>query len=383
MTSKPKQMAMFSMEVENLFSADKRVWQSLSDEDREKFIDDVFDYYRESGFPYASYTDDELLDDFYDLQHLATSRMSPTDLSGNKFDVILPHTAGQKLANAMMPHLWEVRCHRRRGSPMDTFNSDKYLRVAIKKVIQLQNKMSHSAIRGALSWAEGSQKVSNFRPSVAKHIYDEYAGDGRVIDFSCGFGGRLVAAFASKRVRSYVGFEPSTKTYDGLQRIVEFLFMRDLAAQWRVWGDNPYPDSEPLLDNVFIHKRGSEDNWAEIENEHMRDVDLCFSSPPYFSTEEYSYEETQSFLKFPGKNEWRDEFLAKVMENCVNALKKGGYLIVNVANVDPYPELEDDTFAICKSLGVTHTETLKMAMPKLMGKGGEMKSEPVFIFKKE
>ena len=84
MTSKPKQMAMFSMEVENLFSADKRVWQSLSDEDREKFIDDVFDYYRESGFPYASYTDDELLDDFYDLQHLATSRRDSAAYSGTE-----------------------------------------------------------------------------------------------------------------------------------------------------------------------------------------------------------------------------------------------------------------------------------------------------------
>ena len=356
-----RQLAMFSLRVENLFKTNKRVWDSLSAEDCNLFVEDVFNHYKRNGFPYPHYTNSELWDDFNALkgQYLH-------DITDN---IIVGNNAGRKLPTIMMPHIWGVKSYGWR-SPIETFESDKYLRITIQKVLQLSPSMSDSSIRSLLGMAQGAQKVSNFRPSVAKRLYDNYAGEGRVIDFSSGFGGRLTGAFASQQVHSYVGFEPASKTFNGLQKIISFLSQ----------------DKTLLLDNVRIHNLGSENNWKELHDKYLTNADLCFSSPPYFDTERYSDEETQSYMKFPSKHNWRDNFLVKVVENCMAALKSGGYLLLNIANVKRYPELEADAVAICKECGFVHEQTLWMVMSTLPGGKStpeKVKTEPIFVFRKE
>ena len=108
--------------------------------------------------------------------------------------------------------------------------------------------------------------------------------------------------------------------------------------------------------------------------------DLSFSSPPYFNTEEYDYEETQSFVRYPQQEVWRDNFLKVVIENNYKALKDNGYFVINVANVKTYPELENDVLELSKQAGFTYVKTYKMALSKLMG--GGYKYEPIFVFQK-
>ena len=45
-------------------------------------------------------------------------------------------------------------------------------------------------------------------------------------------------------------------------------------------------------------------------------VDLCFTSPPYFDTEKYADEPTQSYIKYPSEKEWIDGFLTQTIQNC-------------------------------------------------------------------
>ena len=63
----------------------------------------------------------------------------------------------------------------------------------------------------------GTQAVSNFRPTAAKLIYEKFGGD-TIWDMSCGWGGRLIGFLASSR-KKYIGTEPSSLTFKGLQKI--------------------------------------------------------------------------------------------------------------------------------------------------------------------
>ena len=69
----------------------------------------------------------------------------------------------------------------------------------------------------------------------------------------------------------------------------------------------------------------------------IKNVDCAFTSPPYFSTEEYNkggeFEEDQSWSKFNEYDKWRDEFYLPVALNSFNSLSDNGFLLTNI--MDP------------------------------------------------
>ena len=172
---------------------------------------------------------------------------------------------------------------------------------------------------------------------------------------SCGYAGRLLGALISRVVGRYIGTEPCLKTFDGLMKMKSELFSSM---------------------NAIILKSGSED-FVPTPNT----LDLCFTSPPYFNTEKYSDEETQSYKKFESKESWNEKFLGQTIKNCLIGLKAGGHLIINIANVKSHQTLESDTVKICLEQGLAHVETLRLLLSSIT-KGG-YKSEPVFVFRKQ
>lgn len=126
---------------------------------------------------------------------------------------------------------------------------------------------------------------------------------------------------------------------------------------------------------VELYSIGSED--FEIKEK----VDLIFTSPPYFNTEIYSDEETQSCNKFPEYRAWLDGYLYKTMIKVPNALKKGGHLVINIANTRNAPNLVADFKQIMANRkGMKLVETLKLSL-SMINKNG-FKYEPVFVYKK-
>ena len=128
--------------------------------------------------------------------------------------------------------------------------------------------------------------------------------------------------------------------------------------------------------DVTIYKLGSEDYKPKKES-----LDLCFTSPPYFDTEKYSNEQTQSYIKFPTRDSWVNGFLKKTIKNCYYGLKKNGYMLINIANTPKYKFIEKETIQISKDLGFKQEETLRLTLSSIMGAG--YKYEPIFVFKKE
>ena len=343
--------------VENLgYDSDnlefERVINDIQNIDIEYGVEVIFKYYRKYGFPYPKIREDE--------KHTHMRKLQKFDVDSIFIDNEIIQTMHcLRLAWTYFPHWVNIKCGSSKMPPIDYFNDDKKLKGIIRKTWIWQmnygrDRFTENRIRQCLKLYQGSQGVSNFRPTAAKLIYEKFGGDGVIWDMSCGWGGRLIGFLASSR-KHYIGTEPSSKTYDGLLKIKE--------------------DFEYLGKKVEIHKLGSEVFQPDKES-----LDLCFTSPPYFDTEKYSDESTQSYVKFPTKEEWIDGFLRKTIENCYSGLKSNKYMLINIANTPKYKFIEEQTVKISKELGFKQEQTVELTLSSVMGAG--YKYEPIFVFKK-
>lgn len=326
----------------------KRIeWENLDDGGKSKFVQKIIRYYRDNGFPHFEYSIEE--------QKKALDVLDRFTLKSSIETVgILRQTMhGVGVCWSYHPHHWNIRCGSS-NTPMEVFKSDKLIEKAIRKRMSSGTHINNAMMRKTFKVSGGAQTVSNFRPSVARWIYDKYGGDGVVYDPCAGFGGRLFGAISSPRVKSYEGCEPSHMSWVGLCEMSKNLSKK----------------------KIILREHGSENYTPEDM------VDLIFTSPPYFNTEKYSEEETQSYIKFPTYDEWVVGFLNEMLCNSIKALKRGGYLIINIANVKSAPYLENDFKGIMEyGTDLDHITTYKMALSK-QHSGGKFKYEPIFVYKK-
>jgi len=322
----------------------------MSDSELDNFIEVIFNHYKKKGFP------------FYDLTIEAQRKeMGKMNAYCEKNTVLEGGVLKQTMhclnvAWTYFPHSWGVKCNNQK-SPMEAFEDDDKFRKVIRKRLRRGAYISDSGIRKELRTSSGIQSVSNFRPTSARAIYDKYAGGGVVWDMSCGYGGRLLGAISSKRVRHYIGTEPDTRTHKGLLDMAKNL------------GDGI---------KIEIHNIGSEDFIPEPES-----LDLCFTSPPYYNTEKYSDSITQSYIKFPDKKSWLNGFLIKTIENCYNGLKDSGYILINIRNVKTYPTLESDfIYSLNSKFPSLSPQTYLTYKLSSINKVGH-KKEPIFVFQKK
>ena len=336
-----------------------KITNAIKEHDIEHGIEVIFDYYRRHGFPHYKIREEEKHDHIRKLQ---------------KFDVdtifidnqIIQTMHCLRLAWTYFPHFWEIRCGSAKQSPMEIFNDDEKFKKTIRKCWKWSakhykgeenhpnNKFTENRLRQSLKIYTGTQSVSNFRPTAAKLIYEKFGGEV-VWDMSCGWGGRLLGFLSASNTKHYIGTEPSTRTFDGLL---------EMKKDFSYFGKK-----------VDIYKQGSEEFKPE-----KKSLDLCFTSPPYFDTEKYSLEKSQSFIKFPTENEWVNGFLRKTIQNCYDGLKKDKYMLINIANTPKYDFIEKETIGISKELGFTQEDTLQLTLSSVMGAG--YKYEPIFVFKK-
>jgi len=333
----------------NIF-VNKSYWKNMSEEELNVFANEIFAYYREHGFPY--YSKDK---NFRDVEF---NKLMNYDFI-NLFDglTIKQTMHGLALAWSYFPHSFNVKCNNLM-TPYEAFiNDDVFIKV-IHKRLKIGTYMSDSGIRKMLKIYTGVQGVSNFRPTAAACIYNRYAPNGIVWDMSGGWGGRLLGAIVSK-VNTYIATEPSTKTYNGLIEL-----------------SNDYGKSI----NSKIYCVGSEDFIPDKNS-----LDLCFTSPPYFDTEKYSDENTQSYIKYSEFNNWVDGYLRKTIMNCYHGLKNNKYLLINIADDNKNSRnLENTTIEIAKDCGFYYCGNISLALSNinLQNKMNSFKFEPIFIFKK-
>tara|TARA_B110000285_G_scaffold57947_1_gene66259 strand:+ start:1422 stop:2426 length:1005 start_codon:yes stop_codon:yes gene_type:complete len=324
----------------------KKYWENFNTAELNEYSEKIFNHYRKNGFPFVKTNLEYRTKEFnkfikYDNNNLIQDK------------VIKSTTHGLSLAWSYMQHHWKVECNNMK-TPMSVFEDDTLFKKVILKRLKIGTYITDSGIRKILKTFSGVQSVSNFRPTAAAAIYDKFLNvKGDVLDLSSGFGGRILGAIKSNKVNSYTGLEPSTKTFNGLTKL-----KKDFGNKV-----------------ITLHKCGSEDFK---ENNKF---DLCFTSPPYFNKEKYSREDTQSYVKFPTKEQWYDGFLKDTINNCFNSMRDNGVFIFNIKNTKDLPDFVERTKEYALQSGFTFKDTiwLELASQTFMKSNNR---EDVLIFYK-
>ena len=193
-------------------------------------------------------------------------------------------------------------------SPQTSWRSAYYMNSCLKGIWTLKmTTLSSKTIRSSMAmrkyWA------SQFRPSMAKCIYERY-NSVDVLDFSSGWGDRLCGFYAAKNTKSYIGIDPNKAVYDNYFKQVE-LYKRIAGEKKTTFFNMPAED--------VYHRPNI--------------VDTVFTSPPYFCAETYTQDDTQSWVRYKEVDAWLNGFMYKTLQNVWVALKPGGHLIVNISDV--------------------------------------------------
>lgn len=216
--------------------------------------------------------------------------------------------------------------------------------------------------RGALRTALGLRKYicAQFKPNVAKALYD-YLECENVLDISAGWGDRLCGFFASEKGKHYVGIDPRKENHPIYQQ----------QADWYK-KHNTFFETEK---DATFYESPAEDLDLTQYPEYF---DIVFSSPPYFNVERYSYDDTQSWVRYKTIDDWNTLFLHKTIANVWPTIRKGGYLAVNIADVyatskgdgKGYQEITNPMNDFIASLGGQYEGCLGMEMAKRPGSAG-------------
>lgn len=177
------------------------------------------------------------------------------------------------------------------------------------------------------------QYVNEFPPYVARDIYLQYGKRNntdtlRILDPCAGWGGRMIGA-ASVPNTHYIACEPSTETYNGLEKLGKWL-----------------KTLQPSFDYCIY-------NIPYEEFECTEKFDVALTSPPYYDTEHYSDEETNSFNRYTSFDSWVDGFYTPLIMKTVDFIKDNGVFILNVGD-RKYP-LSDKLVEICDANGLYHS----------------------------
>ena len=322
---------------------------------RAHWIDRARAYWRRRGFPFPRLQTDELE---YEYRSVARARPERI-LDGDRLRVSM---VGLRLANAFHPQMWSVPVRGHLRSPLENFADEVVLETLLKRAVRFwpsRRCWNAQCVRSLFRVYRGG-RVSNFRPTAARAIVASWSSPGEtVVDFSAGYGGRLLGALTLPR--HYVGIDPDRRQVAGLEKM-----RRAIGTLAR--------------GTAVVHRACAEDALPRITE---NSVSLVFSSPPYFDVEKYSLEPTQSYVRYPTYDEWRERFLRTLIRHSHRILRPGGSLVLNVANVSRYP-LATDAEEIGRSL-FGDCRVIRMMMNAMPVQRAERKGlyrwEPVLVFR--
>lgn len=329
----------------------KQVFTDLFGNTKDDILDLNFNYWRKRGFPNYKKED-------YNCKKELNKLIDFNETTIFKENKLTQNLIGNGFLWTYFPNWIKVPCGGGK-SLSELWDDDKKLKELIRKTYDYEVKHGSGVItvnrlRQNSKVYLSKQSVSNFRPTAAKYIYNTYGNNGIVWDMSSGWGGRLFGFLASN-CKKYIGTEPNKETFRGLNEL-----------------KNDFNN----IKEVDLINCGSEE-YSPIKNS----LDLCFTSPPYFDTEKYSEEATQSFIKYQSIDEWVNGFLKKTITNCFNGLKNGGIMAINIANTPKHKTLEGETVRLSEELGFKLIKTIKLELSSISKTSA--KYEPIFIFKKE
>jgi hypothetical protein len=185
--------------------------------------------------------------------------------------------------------------------------------------------------------------ISIFKPLTAMEFYCKFKPT-TVLDFTMGWGGRLVGACALD-VPNYIGIDSNQRLAAPYKKLSEFLAKHSKTHVTTFFQDALTVDYSKL------------------------DYDMVLTSPPYYNLEIYGAASSNSHNKT--KDEWDNDFYKLIFEKTFRHLKSGGYYCLNIP-AEVYER------AAVKVLGKAHQ---KIAMPKSRrNKSRQEKYEEEYVY---
>lgn len=323
---------------ENIALSAEYIW-SLQGNDREELVDWVYNFYKEN----LCYLFEEFCYESFLLEYEKFKLENSNKVFTN--EGMIKNSSLTLLEHLRLFFAKEFYNSNRTNSNsiFDVLNSEKLFKKVLKNrmgyhiskedgterpmVFGITNKM---IIQGIRSSGQGSI-ISQFKPLVAKFIYEKYCPkNGKVFDYSCGWGARMLAA--SSLNLEYYGIDPLTELkVSELQSIIK--------AKGKIF-------------------QGQSEEKSFYEKIPL--VDFIFSSPPYFNMEIYSKETSQSYNRFPNYKDWLTEYWRETVKNCKSILNENGkFGVVIVENFDK-KNIGYDMKNIILEEGFTHLESIPL-----------------------
>ncbi len=231
--------------------------------------------------------------------------------------------------------LYKAKSKNGRYSPNDIVSDDKLLNMALEYIDEhrdfYQQKSDVANLRDFFFSSSMVGKVTNFNPVIARKIYEKYAPfkNATILDYSCGYGSRMLGALSSQYNYNYIGIDPYKELY---LRLLIF-------SEWILSTLQNSSSSE-------IFNCGSEEFIPTLANT----IDLSFSSPPYYNYETYTDSDTQSYIKYPSYDDWLNGYVYETIKNIFQYTKDGGLHLVNLEDTKRI-KLVQDWIEIALSIG--------------------------------
>lgn len=324
-----------------LYRYDPKTWPNLSESEKDVWVEEVFKVLRALGFPYPVPMSGGQAQGEYERILGAAPFREGQEVRPRSY-------LGLRLCEGYFPNRYRASW-RGKKSAFQSWYIDADLRRAIRFQLDGGDPVIPHRVLRAITMQ--TRTPSMFKPIVAKYIYQTYClVGGTVWDPCMGYGGRMLGALTSGV--HYIGTDVEVDTVTGNQQLADAL---GRAA------------------DVELHHQAA-------EGFDCPPVDLVFTSPPYFDVEQYGGDINQSFRKFEGFDRWVRGFLQPVIERAFSALCPGGYLVLNVTDINDrnkvYP-LVNETRRVAVTAGLTFIEELRMPISNLNKKS---EGEPILVF---
>jgi hypothetical protein len=344
---------------ESLYPEFDKFTEEVYDKDPEGTRKQILELYRSINLvPMYYYTEQGLHNEIVELRDKHYNNIENDILS-------LGNNSGQTINRFLFPNMLTALPKGRIGNSLrDRFLHDTKLDRAIRICFEHRsgNKLVYpTAIRRALELVTG-ENIQNFKSQHARAITEYLCPSmfGRVYDYSSGYGGRMLGTSLSNMRYTYIGIDPNTETFKYLNYL-----------------------SKLCNTNIELYNTVSEEYQPE-------NIDLAFSSPPYFNLEKYCDESTQCMNRYTTLDEWFDGYVVPTMKNVHAGLNIDGLFATNIAD---YKGIGGEFFVVDKwiktaeSLGFKYCKTIKMMLNTRPGVGnfrneGREKFEGIYVFSK-
>lgn len=279
-------------------------------------------------------TDQDVLDDFTKLVKIGCEKHAALSTVGN--DVVNKYTAVERLNTAGYQNIsfYDVLFNK---TQLKRENYVKKLLAFYKK-----NRKGYPEIKVMFRLSNlYFSSVSIFKPLIAMDVYCRFQPKC-VLDFTMGWGGRLVGACALN-VPKYIGIDSNRNLKTPYSKMCNFL------------------KKHSTTDIKLYFQDALAVDYSKL------DYDLVLTSPPYYNIELYNGVNNQKT-----KEDWDEHFYKPIFQKTYKHLKTGGHYCLNI------PE-EVFTSVAVKILG---KPLAKLPLPKAQRSAGEKYHEYIYVWNK-